>query len=528
VHSSQRRLALLASFVLLAPGLLVAQAPRQRPATPGQPAPAVRPAVDPDTPAAGSGDRLSETSHVARIGGAEIRYTATAGTLVLRHPNGKPRGHLFFVAYVREGEDVRSRPITFSYNGGPGSASIWLHMGVMGPKRAAMTEDGFQPAPPYQLVPNEHSPLDVTDIVMIDPIQTGFSRAAEGEDPKQFHGVRPDIESVSEFIRLYLTKFERWASPKYLLGESYGTVRSAGVAAELQNNHNIELNGIVLVSSVIDFLTIRPAPGNDIYYAGFLPTYTAAALYHKKLGADLQGSLEKTLDEARAFAFGEYLLAMAKGNRLTPQERQAVAQKVARLTGLSPEFVQRANLRVSPERFRKELLRDRGVMIGRLDGRFTALDADSAGETQEFDPSNVALAGPYAAMFSDYVRRELKWETDLQYFTGGRVQPWDYAPYENRYLNLMESLRGAMARNPFLRVLVTNGYYDMATPFAATEYTFDHLGYEPTYRDRVKMTYYQGGHMMYIVPSLLQQFKRDVAEFITSTRRAPRTTTSQP
>jgi carboxypeptidase C (cathepsin A) len=474
-------------------------------------------------------DKISQTSHSARIGGVDVRYTATAGTIVLRHANGKPRANVFFVAYTRDGQtDLRARPVTFAYNGGPGSSSIWLHLGTLGPRRVQMAAEGFQPAPPFQLVVNEDSLLDVSDIVAIDAVSTGFSRAVEGEDAKQFHGVRQDIEAFSEFIRLYLTKFKRWSSPKYLLGESYGTVRSAGVAAELQSRHGIELNGIVLVSSVIDFIMLRDAPGNDLHYVGFLPTFTATAWYHKKLPAELQGDLKKALDEARAFAFGDYLLALTRGNRLTPEEMRAVAQKVARYTGLSAEYVERANLRISPARFRKELLRDRRLMVGRLDGRFTGLDADAAGETQEFDPSNTALQGAYTALFNDYVRNELKWETDLHYFTSGNVRPWDYGDFQNRYLNLLDELRRTMARNPFLRVFVANGYYDMATPFAATEWTFDHLGFEPTYRERVSMGYYEAGHMMYIHPAMLKQFKRDVAQFIRATAGSMRETTQQP
>jgi carboxypeptidase C (cathepsin A) len=429
---------------------------------------------------------------------------------------------MFFVAYTRDGvTDMRSRPVTFCYNGGPGSATIWLHMGVLGPKRVQMAEEGFQPAPPFRLVDNEHSLLDVTDIVAIDAMSTGFSRAVEGEDAKQFHGVQQDIEAFSEFIRLYITKFNRWPSPKYLLGESYGTVRSAGVSQELQARHGIELNGIVLVSSVIDFSTLYEAPGNDIHYAGFLPTYTVTAWYHKKLPADVQGSLEEIMDEAREFAFGEYLLALTKGSRLTPQETDDMAKKVARLTGLSPEYIKRANLRVNPQRFRKELLRDRRLVTGRLDSRFTGIDADAAGETQEFDPSNTALKGAYTALFNDYIRNELKWESGLRYRTSGPVRPWDYgSQYRARYLNLVDSLRSTMARNPFLKVLVANGIYDMATPYAATEWTFDHLGFEPTYRERVRMAYYQAGHMMYIRPSMLQKFKQDVAQFIRDSKDA--------
>ncbi len=465
-------------------------------------------------------EKIVKTQHSVRIGGQEVRYTATPGQLVLRRPNGEPRGNMFFVAYTRDGiTDMRSRPVTFCYNGGPGSATIWLHMGVLGPKRVQMAEEGFQPAPPYSLVDNEHSLIDVTDIVAIDAMSTGFSRAVEGEDPSQFHGVQQDIEAFSEFIRLYITKFDRWPSPKYLLGESYGTVRSAGVSQELQTQHGIELNGIVLVSSVIDFSTLYEAPGNDIYYAGFLPTYTVTAWFHKKLPADVQGSLEEIVQEAREFAFGEYLAALTKGNRLSPGERDEVAKKAARLTGLSAEYIKQANLRVNSQRFRKELLRDRRLMTGRLDSRFTGIDADAAGETQEFDPSNTALSGAYVALFNDYIRNELKWESELQYRTRGPVRPWDYGTQSRaRYLNLVDSLRSTMARNPFLKVLVANGYYDMATPFAATEWTFDHLGFDATYKERVSLTYYEAGHMMYIRPAMLEKFKLDVAHFINNTK----------
>jgi carboxypeptidase C (cathepsin A) len=468
-------------------------------------------------------EKFVDTQHSIHIDGEEVRYTATPGQIVLRHADGKPRANVFFVAYTRDGiTEMRSRPIAFAYNGGPGSATIWLHMGTLGPKRAQMAEGGFQPAPPYRLVENEHSLIDVTDIVAIDAVSTGFSRTVEGEDPKQFHGVQQDIEAFSEFIRLYITKFNRWSSPKYLLGESYGTVRSAGVSEHLQGHHGIELNGIVLVSSVIDFSTLYEVPGNDLHYAGFLPTYTATAWFHKKLPADLQADIESVLNEARDFAFGDYLLALTKGNRLTPQENEAMARKVARYTGLSPEFIQRANLRVNPARFRKELLRDKRLMVGRLDSRFTGIDADAAGERQEFDPSNTALQGAYTALFNDYVRNELNWESDLRYRTSGPVRPWDYGTqYRAQYLNLTESLRSAMARNPYLKVLVANGYYDMATPFAATEWTFDHLGFEPTYRERVSMAYYEAGHMMYILPEMLAKFKKDVSEFIEATKASP-------
>lgn len=512
--------AILFTSIVASPAL--AQPGRNR--LPGQ-GPAAAPAAEAparaaeERPALPAVDNYKQTQHTAKVGGQTIAYTATAGTLALKSAVGKLRANVFFVAYTKDGAAVGTRPIAFVYNGGPGSASVWLHMGLVGPKRVRMGEDGFQPAPPYDLVDNEDSLLDVADVVAIDAISTGYSRMAEGEEGKNFHGVRQDIEAFSDFIRLYLTRFNRWPSPKYLLGESYGTVRSAGLSADLQSRHGIELNGIILISSVIDFSTLREAPGNELNYASFLPTYTADAWYHKRLAPELQSQdLKKVVDEARKFVWGEYMTALVKGNGLTTAERKEMAGKVARLTGLSSEFVEQANLRVSPSRFRKELLRDQRLTLGRLDGRYTALDRDAAGESQEFDPSNTSLQGAYTALFSDYVRNQLKWESDLDYYTSGNVRPWEYE--QGRYLNLTDDLRSAMARSPFLNVFVANGYYDSATPFAGTEYTFAHVGFDKTFADRISMGYYEGGHMMYIRPNMLKALKDDMAAFIKRTQSA--------
>jgi carboxypeptidase C (cathepsin A) len=525
-----RRLLLSSVVFILASGPLVAQPQPRRPEQPArtpaqQPAPAPRdlePLATPIVPPAPPVERLSTTSHAIQVDGRELRYTATAGTLPVRNYGGRPIASMFFVAYTRDGEQVAARPVSFLYNGGPGSASVWLHMGSFGPKRVVMSEEGFQPAPPYRLADNEHTLLDASDLVFVDAIDTGFSRPAPGEDPKQFHGVRGDIQAFGEFIRTYLSRFDRWSSPKYLIGESYGTMRSAGLAGELQDRHGIELNGIVLVSSILDYMTKGYASGNDLPYALFLPTYTATAWYHKRLPADLQSNLQKALDESRAFAGGEYLVALAKGNCLDPAGEKKVAQTLARLTGLSADYIVQSNLRVTDMRFRVELLRDQRRTVGRLDGRMTGLNADAAGERQEYDPSDLAIKGAYTATFNDYVRRELKWESDQRYPTSGDVRPWSYDEFTNRYLNHADTLRGAMARNPFLKVLVVNGYYDFATPFGATEHTFAHLGFDPTYKERVEMTYYEAGHMMYIRPSEHQKLKQDVARFIkaTSTRAA--------
>lgn len=516
----------LIAFVLTAVTVAAQPAPR-RPGQQAQPAPApgreVAPApAPPASPSSGVPvEKLSTTTgHAIQIDGQAVRYSATAGTLPIRNAAGKPVASMFFVAYTRDGEDPRTRPIAFLYNGGPGSATIWLHLGSFGPKHVQLAPEGFQPAPPFRLTDNPNSLLDVSDLVFVDAVDTGYSRTAPGEDAKQFHGVRADIRAFGEFIRTYLSRFDRWSSPKYLIGESYGTMRSAGLAGELQQQHGIELNGIVLVSSVLDYLTKGYASGNDLPYVIFLPTYTVTAWYHKKLPPDLQADFAKAVQEARTFATGEYLLALQKGNRIGDAEKATIVQKLARLTGLSAEYIERSNLRVSDTRFRTELLRAERRTVGRLDGRFTGIDADAAGERQEYDPSNDAIKGAFTATFNDYVRRELKFETELAYPTSGNVRPWSYDDFENRYLNLADTLRGAMARNPFLKVFVANGYYDFATPFGGTEHTVSHIGFEPTYKERIELAYYDAGHMMYIRPSEQKKMKADLARFIRDTRGA--------
>jgi carboxypeptidase C (cathepsin A) len=497
----------------------------------GQP-PQAPPAVGDNTPrveyATDKEDKTSQTSHTMRLGGREIRYTATAGTLPIRLDNGQIAARMFFVAYTKDGEDVKTRPISFLYNGGPGAATIWLHMGSFAPRHVEMAPDGFQPAPPYHLVDNENTLLDVTDMVFVDAIDTGYSRVVSGVNNQQFHGQSGDLRAFGEFISNYLRTYSRFPSPKYLIGESYGTIRSAGLSQEIQERHGIELNGIVLVSSLLTYQTLSPAPDNDVAYAANIETFTADAWYHKKLPADLQNlSLKQAVDQSRTFAWGDYMLALTKGNTLTDAERTAMAQKLARFTGLSQQFILNANLRVSAERFRKELLRDKRLAIGRLDGRFTSIDADAAGEREEFDISNSALQGPYTAMFQDYVKNELKWETDLHYPTSGNVRPWTYD--QNRYMDMTEALRSAMTHNPFLKVFVAIGYYDMATIMGGAEFNFTHLAYEKQVIDRVSYGYYEAGHMIYIRPSEHRKLKNDIVRFIDGTRaQTPARTTSQP
>ncbi|MCU0251007.1 MAG: hypothetical protein MUE61_12400 [Vicinamibacterales bacterium] len=488
-----------------------------------------RPGAPPDAPqrpqAAGQyetasavADEPSQTRHVLRLDGRDLAYTATAGTLPIRLDDGKVAARMFFVAYTKDGEDAKRRPIAFLFNGGPGSATIWLHMGSFAPRRAKMADEGFQPAPPFELVDNEHSLIDVADLVFVDAVDTGYSRVMAGVDNSQFHGQDGDIRAFGEFINGYLGAYNRWPSPKFLIGESYGTIRSAGLSQELQSRHGIELNGIVLVSALLTYQTLSPAPGNDVAYAVQIQTFAATAWYHKKLPPDLQAkSVKQVVDEARAFAFGEYMLALTKGNTLTDAERQSMADKLARFTGLSPRYILSANLRVDSGRFRKELLRDRRLVVGRLDGRFTALDADAAGERQEFDPSNTALQGPYVALFQDYAKNQLKWSADLHYYPSGNVRPWTYV--QNRYMDMTDTLRLTMAKNPFLKVLLVSGYYDMATYVGGAEFNFTHLAYDRQIADRVSYTYYEGGHMMYIRPSAHAELKKDVAAFIRSAQK---------
>jgi carboxypeptidase C (cathepsin A) len=512
--------------VLLAPGAVTAQ--QQRPGAPSSeqaPArtePGGQPPQGREEYAGPAEEKISQTPHTIRLDGRDIRYTATAGTLPIRLDDGKVAARMFFVAYTKDGEDAKTRPVSFLYNGGPGAATIWLHMGSFAPMHVQMAPEGFQPAPPYTLVENEHSLIDASDLVFVDAISTGYSRTVAGVSPAQFHGVSGDLRAFGEVIRAYLDAYNRWPSPKFLIGESYGTIRSAGLSQELQTRHGIELNGIVLVSSLLTYQTISPSPQNDLAIVDFLQTYAATAWYHRRLPADLQKlDLKGVVDQARGFAFGEYLQALARGNSLSAAERHAVAQKIARFTGLSADFVERANLRIEPGRFRKELLRDKRETVGRLDSRFTGIDADAAGETQEYDPSNTALQGPYTALFEDYVRNELKWTSDLHYPTSGNVRPWNWDPFQNGYMDMTEPLRRTLARNPFLKVFVACGYYDMATPAGGAEFNMWHLAYDPAITDRVSFGYYEAGHMIYIRPSAHKALKADIAKFIRANAGTP-------
>lgn len=468
-------------------------------------------------------DNLVETKHMVVIGGQEVQYTVTAGTMVLKEETPdrekesegeKPKASFFFVAYTREGvEDKSKRPLTFSFNGGPGSSSVWLHLGLLGPRRVVMGDAGALLPPPYGLTDNEFSLLDQTDLVFIDPVSTGYSRPVEGQKAKEFHDFKKDIESVGDFIRLFTTRYGRWLSPKFLIGESYGTTRASGLSGYLQERHGLYLNGIMLVSAVLDFSTLEFEPGNDLPYILFLPTYAATARYHGKVRT--RKPLKKFLAEVEKFAFGEYAAALSKGAALSRRQQTLIAETLARYTGLSREYIEQTNLRPVIFRFCKELLRDKRRTVGRLDSRFLGRDRDAAGEVWESDPSMDAIMGPYTAALYDYVRSELKFESDLPYeILNGKVWPWSYADHQNRYVNVAETLRHAMCVNPHLKVHVANGYYDLATPYFATEYTFNRLGLEKELQGNISMSYYEAGHMMYVHMPSLERLKKELAKFI--------------
>lgn len=457
---------------------------------------------------------LVTTEHAVVVDGASIAYVATAGRLTLRDYEGKPKAKVFFVSYARPGEDPAARPVTFAFNGGPGSSSVWLHLGALGPRRVLLGDEGEAVPPPYRLVDNEATWLDMTDLVFVDPVSTGYSRPVEGEKANQFHGLDEDVSWMGEFIRAYVTRYRRWGSPKFLVGESYGTTRAAALAGHLQDSLGMYLNGVVLVSTVLDFSTIRFDLGNDTPYWLFLPSYTAIAWYHRRLEPALQElDLPRVLAEVEAWARTEYLLALARGSDLPADQAEQVARRLARYTGLSPEFVRRANLRVSGGLFQKELLREQGKTVGRFDGRYLGDDRTDVGATPGYDPSYAAVQGAFTAAINDHLRRGLGYENEHPYeILTGRVHPWRY-PVSNRYVNVGEALRDAMVKNPGLHVLVAAGYYDLATPYFASDHTVSHLGLDPERRARVTQTYYRAGHMMYLRRADLVQLKRDAAAF---------------
>ena len=454
------------------------------------------------------------TTNSITVAGNHVAYVAETGMLPLLKADGTSRASVFYIAYVKQGEtNVAKRPVTFCFNGGPGSSSVWLHLGALGPRRVKLNDDGTMPPPPFGLTDNEFSILDATDLVFVDPVATGFSRPAKDEKNEQFFGQSGDVESVGDFIRLWTTRHNRWKSAKYLCGESYGVFRAAGLAEHLHTRYGMYVNGLILVSGLLDFTTLIDGDGNDLPSLVFLPAYTATAHFHKKLPPDLQADLPKAQAEAREFIKAEYPAALLKGAGLSADERAKIVAKLARLTGLSATVIEENDLRIDPSVFRKMLLHDQGVIIGRYDARITGRDGQPAERTPRFDPSYAGTLGPFSAGMNSYVREELKFEDDLPYEILTGVQPWNYDA-RHSYPSVAGKLASVMSENPYLRVLVLGGLRDLACPIDGIHYSMDHLQLDPQYRKNITYAEYDSGHMMYVNKPDLQKMQQDLEKFL--------------
>jgi carboxypeptidase C (cathepsin A) len=461
------------------------------------------------------------THHQITAGGQALKYTATAGRLPIKRGDGKIEAEMFFVAYTLDGQDPARRPLTFAFNGGPGSASIWLHMGALGPKRVVLQPNGFMPAAPYRNTDNAYTALDKTDLVLVDAIGTGFSRGASTEVSKKFWGVKGDIQAFSEFIRIYLGRYERWSSPLYLLGESYGTTRAAGVAGYLADN-GISFNGIILLSTVLNFQSLEFTKTNDEPYILILPSYTMIAAYHKKLAPELTQDLAKTRQEAERWAVTDYAQALAKGDAISPDERARAIDQMARYTGLTRQFLDQANLRVDVAKFTHNLLLEQKIRVGRLDGRYSGPDPEGLLDTPFYDPTGSAILPPYTSVFNNYVRTELGYKSDMPYKvfafqSEAEFSNWQWGSADKGFPDTASALRQAMTKNPYLKVLVMEGFYDLATPYFAANFSMDHLDLPPAYRGNISYATYNAGHMVYVDADSLAKFKRDLASFVDKT-----------
>jgi carboxypeptidase C (cathepsin A) len=475
-----------------------------------------------EAPATPPKEESSVTEHTIKIAGQTIPYKATAATILIRNDKDEPTALLYYTAYTRSDvKDLSQRPVSFLYNGGPGSASVWLHMGSMGPRRVVTVNADVTPPAPYRLIDNPDCLLDKSDLVFIDPVGTGFSRAVGKAQDKDFWGVDPDVKSLAQFVTIYISRNNRWNSPKFLIGESYGTFRNAALANYLQSHDNMYLNGIVMVSTVLDLGTISFYPGQDLAYILYLPSYAATAWFHKTL-KDRPDNLNTFLDEARKFARGEYADALMKGDTLSKAEKTEIIKKVARFTGLSEDYLDKANLRVRLFQFMQELQRNRGLTTGRLDARFAGPTYNLIGEAADYDPQDTAISGAFVGAFNTYIREELKFGQDKTYkpaaeFDGNR---WDWKHEGNDFgffpgsPSVVLDLVQAMISNPHLKVEVEDGVYDLATPFMEAEYTVDHMGLPENIRKNIWHRYYEAGHMMYLHDEDLAKLKKNVANFV--------------
>ncbi|MCE1246591.1 MAG: peptidase S10 [Firmicutes bacterium] len=465
-------------------------------------------------------DEISTTHHVVTINGKPIRYKASTGYMQMQDETGKLKTRIFFISYEKENvEDKGKRPITFAFNGGPGASSAWVHFGAMGPKRVNSTDQGESFPPPYSFVDNELSWLDFTDLVFIDPVGTGYSRPEKDEDPKQFYGVEEDFKWGGDFIRLYITRNNRWLSPKYLAGESYGTFRAVGLVKHLQNHYAMDLNGIVFISSALNYQTFDFSHGNDLPYLLFLPAYTAAAWYHKKLAPELLGDLEKTLQEVEDFVANEYSVALFKGDELDEKTKEEILNKLSYYTGLSREYIDDNDLRVPRHRFMRQLLRKDKLVLGMYDSRFTCADMDPAGDNPKIEASKFMLFGSYIACLNEYLRKELKYKNDLAYLPISRQvsSQWNWSsglPGGMGYASVTETLLESITYNKYLKVFFACGYYDLCTPYSIARYLSKHTGLHGSLRQNIILKNYEAGHMMYVnKPSRLQLFN-DMKEFM--------------